>query len=610
MPPINRGMPQRGGAVRTLHGLYPDAASLEADMDFYTISCHGETVGDQTFFMVPPDTYFFFTTHSGDYAYATGEAVDEAIRRGDRTAYYQMLYDRFFTEGGSKFSPDLYVYEPGDLLPDYALIFRNNTSFFSQFGVYALPMKPSVIGTQTEYLGRPVAYIKSLLDAGVLKEKDIAGLTGQVAEDLRTKTVAEIQKTVYMDLREQLLRPMQESQHAHLERVQALDGAGKTDKTPADRHPIAYEDMALFDKLEHICCRGNSDNLIRHLLKPSKDYQLRLMNLIRKPELASSKKRFFFMHFCRVSIADIAMEYTKTPQPRLLRALSFSAKCSATRKREEALNINDLTNDICKLEPAQKTALMQTVAGRRLITILKRLALVNWSECLPPMTYAAVENDSRLDLISDYVGYLTMPEVLELADLQKELDAFPVIKHRLASLATELEKVTAKLKTLAAQKIKLIKDVYDILFKITGFGITKANKIDDFLNLRYAPIPDIEELHIVLKKDSESEGHPFLGTFKKLDDDEDNEEKNKDQKDDIKLSLGMYIGKPLESLWVEPIEIPVIKDESVEFGHIYPAEGGGRKRRRRTRHKRKTASIKLNPLTRRLLRNRLRKDKR
>jgi hypothetical protein len=574
-------MSQQGGAVRTLHGLYPDATALAADMDFYTISCHGETVGDQTFFMVPPDTYFFFTAHSGDYAYATDDAIDEAIGRGDRSAYYKMLYNRFFTEGGSKFSPDLYIYEPGDLLPDYALIFRNNLNFFSQFGVYALPMKPSVTGTTTEYLGTPVAYTKKLLDAGVLNEEDVADLTGQIAHDLKAKTAAEIEETTYADMKRQYWDPSFDARNAHLDRVQELEGAEPDDITPADRHPITLEEMGLFDKLDYHCCRANPDNLVRDLLKPSRNYQVRLINLMRHPALAASAghKRFFFMHFCRVSVADIAMEYTK-PQPRLIRALSFSAKCSAARAREEALNIIGLTYDVCRMEPAQKTALMQMIAGRRLITILKRLALVNWSECLPPMTYAAVENDARLDLISDYMGYLTMPEVLDLATLHEALGDFPVIQRRLSALATELEKVTAKLKTLSTQKVELIRRVYTDLHAITGFGITKAGKIDDFLALRQSPVPDIEQLQRMIQRDLENPAHPIFGDLARSDDPEESAE----QKADIKEILYNYTGGYQISKQVGLIEIPVSKDTSIVFGSI-GTEGGGRKRRQTRKHK-------------------------
>jgi hypothetical protein len=574
---------QRGGAVRTLHGMYPDAASLAADMDFYTVSCHGETIGDQSFFMVPPDTYFFFTAHSGDYAYATDDAIDEAIGRGERAPYYQMLYDRFFTEGGSKFSSDLYIYEPGDLLPDYALIFRNNMNFFSQFGVYALPMKPSVTGTTTEYLGTPIAYTKKLLDAGVLKEEDVADLTGQIAHDLKTKTAAEIEDVTYTDIQKQLWTPSFDARSAHLERVQDLEDAEYDDATPADRHPITLEEMGLFDKLEYHCCRANPDNLVRDLLKPSKNYQVRLINLMRHPAITSrdGRKRFFFMHFCRVSIADIAMEYTK-PQPRLLRALSFSAKCSATRAREEALNIIGLTYDVCHMEPAQKTALLQTVAGRRLISILKRLALVNWSVCLPPMSYATIENDARLDLVSDYVGYLTMTEVLELATLHETLDSFPVIQRRLAALATELEKVTAKLKTLSAQKIESIRRVYADLQAITGFGLTKSGKIDDFLALRQSTVPDIEQLQRMLQRDLINPAHPIFGDIVRSEDPEENAEK----KAELKEILTNYAGRDLFSKQVGPVEIPIMKDTSIVFGSI-GAEGGSRRKyqtRKRRRH--------------------------
>ena len=71
------------------------------------------------------------------------------------------------------------------------------------------------------------------------------------------------------------------------------------------------------------------------------------------------------------------------------------------------------------------------------------------------------------------------------------------------------------------------------------------------------------------------------------DDDDDYEDINRANKKNIKESLVMYIGMSRESLWVEPIEIPVIKDTSVVFGHI-GSEGGGRRRQTR-KHKQRRA---------------------
>jgi hypothetical protein len=572
---------QRGGAVRTLTGMYADAAAMVADMDFYTITSHGETVGDQTFFMVPPDTYLVFSAHSGDYAYATGEAVDEiSMRTTDRDAYYQMLYERLFTEGGSKFDENLYIYEPGDILPDYALIFRNNMEFFSQFGVYKLPLEPSPVNAPTSYYGNPVAYIKLLLDAGLLMPDDIDGLRGNVARDLRTKTYAEIEATVYTDLYQQLWVPALNAREEHLARAQEIDGAEDTDFTPADRHPLPYAEMGLYDKLEYHCCRANPANLVRGLLKPSLNYQMRLINLLRQPALAprTGHKRFLFMHFCRVSVADIAMDYSKV-HPRLLRAVSFSGKCVATRRREEALNLIGLTFDVCSMEPAQKTALLQTEAGRRLITILKRVALVDWSSCLPPKTYASVSNDKRLDLISDYTGYLTMEEVLDLGRIHADLAAFPSVHGRLATLAAELEKAIAALDARKAEKLELIRRVYTILHTFTGFGKTKdGKKIIDFLNLRQTSVPDIEQMHRILERDAADPAHPLLRDMARTDDPDENES----TQNDIRALFALYVGKERLSKWVGPIEIPVLKDTTVVFGAM---EGGGR-RRRLTRRRR------------------------
>ncbi len=553
---------QRGGAVRTLTGMYADAAAMRADLDFLLVDSHGETTADHNFFMVPADTYILFTAHSGTYAYGIDPQANELLTGADQDTYFQMLYDRLFVEGGSKMSPELYIYEPGDLIPDYVLAFRNNLSFFGPFGVYALPLANPLGLKQMAFLGSALGYAKRLLDAGILKEEEIAHLTGAIATDLRTKTADEIDATDYADIYKQLYIPARDARAAYLKKVQAMEGVSVYDRTPLDRHPMPYSEMPLLDKLEYHCCRGNPDNRIRDLLKPSMDYELRLMNLLRKPALAAApgKKRFLVLHFCRVSAEDNAADYAK-PHPRLIRALSFSGKCSAARAREEALNMIGLAYDVCHLDPHEKAALVATSPGRSLIAILKRVLQLPWATCLPEEVYTALTNSQRIDLVSDHLGYMTTPDLVALTTMYESLAAFPAIARRLATLAKQLEKVTATLAKLTKEKLDLIRDFYTDLHAITGFGMNVAGKITDFLNLRYSATLDIHNLQRMARRDLEKPEHPLFGEFKRVGD----PERDAELLSELKDMLVLYLGMEQAAMNGGPIEIELIPDESIAF---------------------------------------------
>lgn len=149
----------RGGAVSYLdpsqYGI-STPADIQKMVELLSISCHGETTNDGKFIIVPPKTYLMFLAHSGEPG--EGENPIESVYYGYKNVngentYYDRLYKHIFRpyserkENGLKLpSEELYIYQPGDIIPDYKLSFSNSDLFMFIHGIYKLPIK--------EYLAR------------------------------------------------------------------------------------------------------------------------------------------------------------------------------------------------------------------------------------------------------------------------------------------------------------------------------------------------------------------------------------------------------------------------------------------------------------------------
>jgi hypothetical protein len=121
----------RGGSVPYLSNEklgYKSPEDMKKDMDMILVGCHGETTSDRTFFIVPANTYCMFTAQSGDPAAGDDPSEASYVSYGvDETKedYYKKLYSQLFTPyservatGRSQYKEQLYIYEPGDVIPD------------------------------------------------------------------------------------------------------------------------------------------------------------------------------------------------------------------------------------------------------------------------------------------------------------------------------------------------------------------------------------------------------------------------------------------------------------------------------------------------------------
>ncbi len=495
-----RALKRKGGSRRELD-LYKSARNMRDDMDFFLVSAHGTTTSDNYFIIVPENTYMVFTTASGTLAPGEFKELDELEVAGqNKNAYYQTLYDRMFTPGGSKYPGESFIYEPGDLIPDYSLGFKNNGYFYAKMGVFELPFTNPFPGIKGDYLGRTVTFIKRLLDAKLLTEEDVSSLTGEIAEHLKTKTAEDIEAhAYYKDLFEQITLPYLEFWEKHdkniMNRINESNRWNKTHLNSAD--PVEFKDLPLRGKLDYFST-FTKDNLVKDLLLPSKKHNLRVSNVLRKVNPNPAKKRFFFMSFCRPSYEDILTQYQqKRSVPKLLRALSFSQKCTVGNE-DKVLNIKKLFNVFASLSFEQRKEFINTKAGQRFTYILKKIYKADWTTLLEG-TYHNVNPGDRIDnLISPYIGHITPEFLNELSNLHADLAAYPEIAKPLQQLDEQIDKYDADLQKIAEEKQKLIEEIYDVVFQETGYGKVKRGKktvIHDFLYLRNVAIDTVRRFH-------------------------------------------------------------------------------------------------------------------
>jgi hypothetical protein len=492
----------KGGSRRELN-LYRSPANMHADMDFFLVSAHGTTTSDDYFFTVPENTYMVFTTPSGTLAPGEFKELDELeVAGANKNAYYQTLYDRMFTPGGSKYPGESFIYEPGDLIPDYNLSFRNNGYFYAKMGVYELPFTNPFPGLKGDYYGRTVTFIKRLLDAGKLTEADVSSLTGEIADHLKTKTAEEIEQvSYYKDLFSQISAPYLIFWEEHEKKIMnAINESDRWNKTPLNRNPVEYKDLPLRSKLDQFST-FTDDNLIKDLLLPSKKYGLRLSTVLNTVKPNPAKKRFFFMSFCRVSYEDILSKYDeKRSKPKLLRALSFSQKCSVGNE-DKVINCKKLVDAFASYPLEKRRQFIELPAGQRFTFLLKKIIKADWKSYMDG-TYNNLHVYDQMDMRSPYVGYIKPEELNELTNLHRDLTAFPEIAKPLEYLDTQIDKYDESLQKVAEEKKDVIAKIYDIIYQHTGHGKVMRKvkgkevwRVQDFLFLQNV---DIDKLKMFL----------------------------------------------------------------------------------------------------------------
>ena len=490
---------QKGGSVRFLDAEalgYPDPAAIEHNMDLYAISCHGQTTDDHLFFVVPPNTYLMFIAPSGVVGKGNDPAMSPYVMyTGDKSTYYQKLYTLLFrphaerTALGPVYEENLYIYEPGDIIPDYTLSFKNSTIFMFLHGLYHIPIA-SISGGNTPrelYLSKPLYYIKKALERGDLQEADLAELN-----------------------------------KVDRERIGTLDDA--TLQKPSEGIPTTkdFRKTSLFQKIETLCCRG-PENI---LTKPpfgvdelrERDYVYRLSDILhRVPKDGSKRDRFFLMGFCRVSYADIAQTYNPESSnpvikiPRILRTLSFGAKCGF-QKGHTAFNVFKIFNYFCNLPTETKGILLQHEPIRICIAILKKGSGIPssvWKPCLEG-TYSRLNTDDRAQLVSDMKGYFTLEDILTLSslytDLQsvvEELSEHPKVIEALLLFLAPFKTLYEQLQTqteVFRQKFNEKNEIIEHIYAVMTAKFKPEIKLPqiDFLDLHSTDVIDLNRLREIV----------------------------------------------------------------------------------------------------------------
>ena len=386
-----RSTRQKGGAVQYLDPAvfgYRSGADLQRDMDMFTIAAHGQVTHSHQFIVVPPNTYFIFTSHSSDPAFANDPAAESYLLRGrdeSEEQYYNRMYTNLFKphsqRSGPRLSKTLYIYEPGDLVPNYDLFFHNTSMFLFTHGVYRLPMERRFDTEENgTYLGHTKPYIKKLVNHRDLSISDIANLKKENKDYiLSTKP----------------------SRHSALrQRIDKLI-----------MYTPKYIKSALYEKIEEICCHTYPGNLLyseplqtefRIQLNNPKPV-IQLADLLPKIQYDTTKsKRLFFMHYCRVDY-----KHYSDAKP-LMRTASFAGKCPLTKPNDRAFNTFRVAEAICNLPVEIKQELVANPDGRRLIRILKSVippGVINWLECIGDV-YRGLNIASRSQLLQDYSGFI------------------------------------------------------------------------------------------------------------------------------------------------------------------------------------------------------------
>jgi hypothetical protein len=403
----------RGGAVPYLIPeklRYTGPESMKENMSLYGINAHGETTPDKKIIVVPPQTYIVFTAHSGEPAIGSDPAAKLYYGYGrdeTREQYYTRLYNQLFsTEPRTRlagFNKDLYIYEPGDILPDYNLYFYNMAKFITMHGIYKLPIEAVSGPTATRptlYYGSTKYIIRRLLDSGQIKESDLDDIDPKDKEEILTKSLDVLKGEIFF-----------------------MD-------------PSKIKKSKVMKQIEDSCCRKNPDNLLyappfsKRLLK-TQNNMLRLSYVLKLlPSEEGKTRRLFVMHFCRVPFDEFIMDYKP-----LYRTMSFAGKCKSLNDRGAGFNMIRLGLEFCKLPYELKSEFLKIEEGRMFITTLIKSIpsqLIPWSRCVP-----------REYITTEYLGYIEMDDIININILfiiiSKLISSFKRTIQYLKSLKTKLK---------------------------------------------------------------------------------------------------------------------------------------------------------------------------
>lgn len=394
MPRLKTRKALRGGAVPYLNKQkfgYTGFETMMKDLSLYAISAHGETTADKYFLVVPEKTYILFSAHSGVSAYSGIEEVAPYMGYGKTSSsyeYYKSLYKQLFTpieerkkSGIPQLEDDIYIYEPGDVIPDYKLFFKNMPNFIFMHGIYSLPIR-SISGPNaarpSEHWGQTKSVIKTLLNQGAINADLLDDIDPRDKADIIERTPEELEKGYFI------------------------------------YNPRKIYDSAVMKFINDACCNKNPDNLV---LKPpmSKKLLLKQNNELRMsyvlntmPLEDGTSRRFFFCHFCRVSFDEYL-----TSLKVLLRTASFSGKCNSMQDRGKGFNVFRLAIAFCNLSQLLKEFLLRTDYGIEFIKFLKKVVRnppgSTWAACIPRQFVAAVEQD--------YIGALELDDLLTITGM-------------------------------------------------------------------------------------------------------------------------------------------------------------------------------------------------
>lgn len=567
---------QKGGSVSFLDAAslgYPTPDSLKDNMDLYTVACHGETTPDGYSFVVPPNTYFMFTAHSGEYAEGQDPSESSFVSySGDKSTFYTKLYAQLFrphserSAFGPTYKESLYIYQPGDILPDYVLTFKNTFVFMFRHGVYKLPIETLSGGdtAKSMYLGRPLYFIKKALERGQLNAMDLVELNSRDKQYIMTKTDEELQ---------------------------GYDGVANTRRLFLTK---------IFDKIETLCCRGPDNLLFQppfNAEKLKEDwYDIRLSTILNTlPKDPSKRDRFFFLNFCRVSYADMAEAYSETSNLTsggpLLRSLSFSAKCGGTHGTDAAFNVFRVIELLCGFPLETKRKLVQYAPVRNCISVLKKgsgIPISRWTECLEN-TYQALNYNTRSELIGESLGYFTTEDLLFLSSFYTDLQdilrsstdsdvqsACNLLSPSFETLYSQLQKQTVIFKARQEVKNTKIETVYGLIkdkfkpYRLPDF---------DFLNLRASAHEDLDKLIEHLSGDDYDDDIALVKTEMRDGELSTNETRREAIHDIFKL----YTGTPAVPSNIELFSTPEEPNTSISFRNLRGQIERNRLRRREFR---------------------------
>lgn len=466
---------QKGGSRPSLAGMFRSAAEMSAGMAFYNITGHGRTTRDNVLFTVPNNTYMLFTTQSGRPTPGENPAVDKITTGSDEDRY-----DALFTEKGHGLQGgEYYIYEPGDLIPDYNLHFRNTPYFVALMGAFSIPMRGS------DYLGLYPNVIQTLYREGFLDsvKAQLEAIPG------------------WPTLRDASAKKLEEERKAFQTWSAVLGNNAKKNPDGPER--------AVVDRVEEIA-RGGPLNLIGDELSPDKRWSMRLSNILRLPAMmpADGRSRFFIMHFCRVSYQDIIGDYAGKV-PIVIRALSASQKAAGplqqigkqqgtccfqkcSTNQDNALNLKKIIERVCSMPTAKKLHFLRKRHGLLMVNRLKKVVKTDWGACLRD-TYEHLTLGERYALTSAYLGAMTIEELEDLTKV--DLPEF----DRLRAM---MQKYTVQFQETKEMKRKAIEIVYNVLAswvgrRLQGIAFDEEGRLipkNDYLLLTYQGLPKIRAL--------------------------------------------------------------------------------------------------------------------